>query len=53
MTLFSGLFRFRNLLALESSTPSSHRSLVAIKEHGVLISVETGAGGTTDFWVIG
>ena len=43
-----GFFSFRYLLALETSKPNSHRSLVAIKEHGILITVDS-----KEFWVIG
>lgn len=46
--------RFRYLLSQESSRPNSHRSLVAIKEHGVLISTIHGTDEQQiEFWVIG
>ncbi|XP_055694691.1 protein inturned [Lutzomyia longipalpis] len=47
-TVLQNTIRFRQLLAQETSKPNSHRSLVAIKEHGVLLRMKS-----TDFWVIG
>lgn len=44
--------RFRHLLSQEASTHSMNRSLVAIKEHGILISDEMNSG-YQPFWVIG
>lgn len=48
-------FSFRYLLEQESSKPNSHRSLVAIKEHGILISIESDSepNNRIEFWVIG
>lgn len=51
-TILQNTIRFRNMLAQESGKPNSHRSLVAIKEHGVLITVDT-SNGPIEFWVIG
>lgn len=60
-TVLQNTIRFRNILSSQEShakvTASQHRSsLVAIKEHGVLIAVEdttTTNGGPIEFWVIG
>lgn len=48
------IFRFRHLLSQENNgkhTP--HRTQVAIKEHGVLISASKAMVEPFDFWVIG
>lgn len=45
-------YRFRHLLSQEASTHSMNRSLVAVKEHGVLITDELNTG-YQPFWVIG
>lgn len=50
------LHSFRFLLSQESNKPNWHRSLVAIKEHGILISIEDPEHSSNDpveFWVIG
>lgn len=47
------LFRFRYILSQETTKPNSHRSLVAIKEHGVLISTINDADEQIEFWAIG
>lgn len=48
---FNCIYSFRHLLSQETSTPNMHRSLVAIKEHGILISSEN--YHFPPFWVIG
>lgn len=52
-TVLQNTLKFRQLLSQESSKPNSHRSLVAIKEHGVLMSVTNKKGEEFEFWVIG
>ncbi|XP_059622664.1 protein inturned [Phlebotomus argentipes] len=47
-TVLQNTIRFRQLLSQETSKPNSHRSLVAIKEHGVLLKMNA-----LEFWVIG
>ncbi|GAB0097160.1 Protein inturned [Sergentomyia squamirostris] len=47
-TVLQNTIRFRQLLSQESTKPNHHRSLVAIKEHGVLLRMNT-----TEFWIIG
>lgn len=42
---------FRHLLSQETTASNVHRSLVAIKEHGILISIDNGR--CQPFWVIG
>lgn len=49
----NAFYRFRHLLSQETTTPNMHRSLVAIKEHGILISCENNSGQQMHFWVIG
>lgn len=46
------MFRFRHLLSQEASAHSVNQSLVAIREHGILISDELKTG-YQPFWVIG
>lgn len=41
------------MLSQETTKPNSHRSLVAIKEHGVLISTINDADEQIEFWAIG
>lgn len=45
-------FRFRHLLSQEASAHGVNQSLVAIREHGILISDEL-KSGYQPFWVIG
>lgn len=45
-------FRFRHLLSQEAATHSVNQSLVAIREHGILIS-DVLKNGYQPFWVIG
>lgn len=44
------------MLSLESSDPAAHRSLVAVKEHGILMTTYSTAmdnESNDQFWVIG
>ncbi|XP_037048340.1 protein inturned [Bradysia coprophila] len=55
-TILQNTIRFRFLLSQESNNkPNWHRSLVAIKEHGILISIDDpeNANDPVEFWVIG
>ncbi|KAJ6645236.1 Protein inturned, partial [Pseudolycoriella hygida] len=54
-TILQNTLRFRYLLSQEINKPNWHRSLVAIKEHGTLISIEDSedSNGSVEFWVIG
>ncbi|XP_053665149.1 protein inturned [Anopheles marshallii] len=52
---FENTKKFRNLLSRESSKLNTQRSLVAIKEQGMLLSVpkDHGSGERVEFWVVG
>lgn len=44
------------MLTQDLSPPSNHRSLVAVKEHGILMSIDSACASNApeeQFWVIG
>lgn len=52
-TVLQNTLKFRQILSEDGNKPNSHRSLVAIKEHGILVSMKSEKGELIEFWVIG